>query len=346
MSHQDIKPRRMDQVDKRKIYRIYEEWPRFATEAWEQHVDYPSGNFDRVVYLAIGGSAAAGDIISDWMLSSGGLEFSVFKGDLPRLKMENTLVMACSASGNTEETIRMAERVKKLTSKIAVISSGGKLERFAKRNRFPFVKIPLMIAPRYTLSYVLFASIAVLREASVVNRAGSEVTETISSMKGMARRISSSVPTTKNPSKQLARLLANSRPKIYGSSIAKGVATRFKNSLNENAKMHAAVAYAPDLFHNEVESWETDHGGRFLPVVLRHDRESLCEKTGIERLLKILNSKGVIAEQVRGVGKSSLSQLVSMAYLLDFAAYYAAIVRGIDPFEIQIIDRLKGIRPT
>jgi glucose/mannose-6-phosphate isomerase len=279
------------------------------------------------------------------MLSAGGIEFSVFKGDLPRVKMDNTLVIACSASGNTEETIRMAEMAKKRTSKIAVISSGGKLEKFAERNRFPYVKIPLMIAPRYTLSYVLFSSLAVLREASVITRAGNEVAETISSMKRMARRISSSVPTARNPSKQLARLLANSTPKIYGSSITKGVATRFKNSLNENAKMHASVAYAPDLFHNEIESWETEPSGRFLSVVLRHGRESLYEKTRMERLLKILKSKGVIAEQVGGSGKSSLSQLVSMAYLLDFAAYYAAIVRGIDPFEIQMIDRLKGIQP-
>jgi hypothetical protein len=44
----------MDRVDSRRIYRIYEEWPRFASEAWEEHVDCPSGNFDRVVYIAIG----------------------------------------------------------------------------------------------------------------------------------------------------------------------------------------------------------------------------------------------------------------------------------------------------
>lgn len=334
----------MDQVDKRRIYRVYEGWPRFAAEAWEQQVSCPPGRFDRVVYLAIGGSAAAGDIISDWMLSSGEAELSVFKGDLPRLRVENTLVIACSASGNTEETIRMAERIRKRTSKIAVISSGGRLEGFAKRNRLPYVRIPLMVAPRYTLSYVLFASLAVLREASVIKSADREVAETISSMKKIASKISSSVPIARNPSKQLARLLANSRPKIYGSSITKGVATRFKNSLNENAKMHASAAYAPDLFHNEVESWETELGGRFLPVVLRHGRESFYEKTNIGRLLKILTGKGVKTKQVWGLGKSSLSQLVSMAYILDFAAYYTAIERGIDPFEIQLIDRLKGVR--
>ncbi len=334
----------MDQVDKRKIYTIYEDWPRFATEAWEQRVSCPSGRFDRVVYLGIGGSAAAGDIISDWMLSTGGAELSVFKGDLPRLKVENALVIACSASGNTEETVRMAERINKRTSKIAVISSGGRLERFAKRNRLPFVRIPLLVAPRYTLSSVLFASLAVLREASVIKKADSEVTETISAMKKIASRISSSVPITRNPSKQLARDLANSKPKIYGSSVTKGLATRFKNSLNENAKMHVTAAYAPDLFHNEVESWEREHAGHFLPVVLRHSRESSYEKTNIDRLVKILAGKGVKTKQVSGLGKSSLSQLVSMAYSLDFAAYYAAIERGVDPFEIQLIDKLKGVR--
>lgn len=336
----------MDRVDRRRIYTVYEDWPRFASEAWEQRVSCPDGTFDRVVYLAIGGSAAAGDIISDWMLSSGGPELSVFKGDLPRVRIENTLVIACSASGNTEETIRMAEKMKKRTSKIVVISSGGRLERFGKRNGISCVRIPLMVAPRYTLSYVLFASLAVLREASVIKNAGSEVAETISSMEKVSKRISSSVATPKNPSKQLARLLANSRPKIYGSSITKGVATRFKNSLNENAKMHASTAYAPELFHNEVESWETERGGRFLPVVLRHGGESVYERTKFERLLKVLASKGIRTERVAGQGKSSLSQLVSMTYLLDFAAYYTAIERGIDPFEIEIIDRLKGLRAT
>ncbi len=336
----------MDQVDRRRIYTVYEDWPRFASEAWEQKVNCPSGGFDRVVYLAMGGSAAAGDIISDWMLSSGGAELSVFKGDLPRVRVEKTLVVVCSASGNTEETLSMAEKMKKRTSKIVVISSGGRLESFAKRNGISYVRIPLMVAPRYTLSYVLFASLAVLREASVIRRVGGEVAETIRSMEKVSRRSSSSVPASRNPAKRLALLLANSRPKIYGSSITKGVATRFKNSLNENAKMHASTAYSPDLFHNEVESWETEHGGRFLPVLLRHGRESLYERTKFDRLLKILANKGIRTEHVVGQGKSSLSQLVSMTYLLDFAAYYTAILRGIDPFEIEIIDRLKGLGAT
>jgi hypothetical protein len=46
--------------------------------------------------------------------------------------------------------------------------------------------------------------------------------------------------------------------------------------------------------------------------------------------------------EIWGKGKGNLAQLVTLDYQVDFATYYAAILRGVDPLSIKLIDRLKS----
>jgi len=144
----------------------------------------------------------------------------------------------------------------------------------------------------------------------------------------------------RNPSKRLAASVWNSTPKIYGSTVTRGVAYRFKNALNENAKKHALADSTPELFHNEIEAWDGDVKG-FTPVFLRHSREPRGEGTRIDSMIKILRRSRVKTVEERGSGRTPLGELSTLTYLLDFASYYVAIANGRDPYPTPLLDALK-----
>ena len=112
-------------------------------------------------------------------------------------------------------------------------------------------------------------------------------------MKKVAPSLASNSPISQNPSKQCAQLVAPSGvlPKIYGSSVTKSVAERFKTCLNENAKMNAAWDSGPELFHNEVECWETPER-KMVPIFLRHTAEPKYERMRFDSFIDILGHEG------------------------------------------------------
>jgi glucose/mannose-6-phosphate isomerase len=329
--------------DPRKVYELYESWPARAEEALKLRVDVPEKNYERVAYLAVGGSATAGDIISDWLLSSGGVEVSVFRGSLPKLNLEKTLVIICSTSGDTVETLRMAETVRRREAQVVTISHDGKLKEMAEKEGLAHVEIALAKAPRYSLPYSLFASISVLRSASLLDGIEWEVDDAVSTLKNVGKTISVAAGGEQNVAKQVALKVGRKQPCIYASSVTKSVARRYKNSLNENAKMHARFDSAPDIFHNEVEAWENKDEGQ-QPILLRRSSDPSFESRAMDAFDEILRSRGLDPIRVDATGEANLSQLMSLCYSLDFSSYYSAILNQVEPFEISLIDRLKKSR--
>jgi glucose/mannose-6-phosphate isomerase len=344
MPQDSLSPQAIARADPKNIYRVFEAWPRFAEQESSISVEIGSRHFDRVIYVANGGSASAGDLIADWLLASGGLEVSVYKGYLPKVNLARAFVLVCSTSGSTEETILLMRKLSARKATMVAISSGGKLQQLAMELKVPHITIPIEMAPRYSLPHVLFAAIAALRSAGLIGeKRWREVKEAIDSMKKIAPSLASNSPTSQNPSKQIAQLVAPSGvlPKIYGSSVTKGVAERFKTCLNENAKMNASWDSGPELFHNEVESWETPEK-KMVPIFLRHTAEPKYERIRMDSFIDILGMKGIRSLELWGKGKGNLAQLVTLDYLTDFATYYAAIIRGVDPSSIKLIERLKS----
>ena len=330
-------------VDPRRIYELYDRWPSDVEDALKIQVEVPRKKYERVIYLAVGGSATAGDIISDWFLSSGGIEVSVFRGNLPKVSLENALVIFCSTSGDTEETLQMARTVVRKHPDMVAISAGGKLKELAEKEGIVHVGIRLSKAPRYTLPYSLFAAVATLRSASLLDGIEWELGETVSNLKRTSRDIERAVPTGRNASKQIAGIAARGEPCIFATSVTRSVARRFKTCLNENAKMHATYNSAPDFLHNEVEEWEQPDG-RLQPIFIQREGDPAAQVKSREAFIRILEKKGVEVGRVLGKGKGNLSQLMNLCYTLDVASYYTGLLRGVDPFPIRLIDELKRSR--
>jgi len=343
MGQDKLSPEEIVRVDPRRVYELYDHWPADVEDALKIQVDVPRKKYNRVIYLAVGGSATAGDIISDWFLSSGGVEVSVYRGNLPRVSLEDALVIVCSTSGDTEETLEMARTVSERHPDMVAISSGGKLKEMAIKEGIVHVGIRLSKAPRFTLPYSLFAAVATLRSASLLEGIEWELDETVSNLKRTSSEIGTTVPTRENASKRIAEVAARGEPCIYATSVTRSVARRFKTSLNENAKMHATYNTSPDVMHNEVEEWEVPDS-RLQPIFLQRAGDPASEVRSREAFVGILEKKGVKVGRVQAKGKGNLSQLMNLCYTLDVASYYTGVLRGVDIFPIRLIEDLKRTR--
>ena len=336
----DLSVTRARRVDKAGVYASFDSWPEMAEKGAIASPALKSGTFSRAVFLGMGGSASAGDIVADWLSIRQEPSFVVYKGFIPETDLSGALAIACSASGNTKETIQMLELAVKRGATAVTISSGGELEKISKRLQAPHVQGPAVLAPRYILPFLVFALVSCLNESFQMRSVDSEVRSALSDMRRLSGKIGIRVPLQRNQSKRLALAVLKCTPVVYGSTVTRGAAYRFKNSLNENAKKHALADYAPELFHNEVETWEGGEAG-FLPVFLRHSKEPESERRRFNVMQETLSKDGVDSLQVRGDGGSDLGELITMVYKLDVASYFTAIALGIDPLPTRMLSTIK-----
>ena len=120
----------------------------------------------RVVFMGMGGSAIAGSIIKDICPH---LELIVERNYFPSATIdENTLLIICSYSGNTEETLSYYNHASSLTNNIFGITSGGKLLELLKKENRNHCILPSGYPPRSILGYVLTVLIGLLDEEGLL----------------------------------------------------------------------------------------------------------------------------------------------------------------------------------
>lgn len=326
-------------IDPSKVHKTYEKWPIMARSGFNIELDLPRAGFRKAYVLGMGGSAAGGEIIASWLSDRPEFEVATFKGRLPIGSMSDVLAIACSASGQTEETIEMMETAVQRSATTVSVSSGGKLMEVSKKLRVPHVMMPEVVAPRYMLPFIIFSCLSIINEGLGLG-CEDEAENALKEMEVEGQAVGINTPASENPSKQLALSILEKTPVIYGSMSTRGAGIRFKNLLNENAKIHAIFDGLPDAFHNEVEAWE-DPSVDFAPVLLRHPSETERDKEGADLMMRILSELRKNPIEIKGRGKSNLAQLLTMVYRLDVASYYAAIGIGRDPFPTRLMDRFK-----
>lgn len=102
-----------------------------------------------VVISGLGGSAIGGDLLRSLTLAESRVPVFVNRDyGIPAYVGPDTLFIASSYSGNTEETLSAFELAANAGTRILCISSGGELTRRAAESGIPAVRIPGGPAPR------------------------------------------------------------------------------------------------------------------------------------------------------------------------------------------------------
>ena len=130
---------------------------------------------------------------------------------------------------------------------------------------------------------------------------------------------------------------------MYGEGLTAPVARRWKTQLNENAKAAAFFAELPEVDHNEVEGWAGGGpAGPLAHVVMLRDHQA-DERMGRRFALTadVLAEHGIAVERLETRGASPLARVFSLVALGDHVSFYLALLRGVDPTPVDVIQRLK-----
>ena len=301
-------------------------------------------DIDRVVIVGMGGSAIGGDLIRSLAQSESRVPVIIHRDyGMPAFVDDWTLLIASSYSGNTEEVLSAFEPALKTGARKLVMTTGGKLQEMAESGNVPVFSIEYKAQPRAALGFSIMPVLAVLQNLGLLSDKSSDVDETVKILEGLSAKLDEKSPLSSNPAKQLAGRLHGRLPVVYGAGIAAEAAHRWKTQINENSKTWAFYEVFPELNHNATVGFpfppEVAQKIRviLLPSPLFNERVSLRYEVTTE----LLEKAGVGYEYVDSEGKSALAQMMSLVLMGDFTSYYLAILYGIDPSPVEVINYLK-----
>ena len=344
-------------LDDRQLFKRYDregmltclhEMPRLCHQAWQMAMDFDLppdyARVNKVVILGMGGSAIGGELVSSLALSEAKLPILICRDyHLPALVDAETLVIASSYSGTTEETLSSFEQALETGAKKLAITTGGKLKTMAEKRDIPVFSFAYKAQPRAALPFMFIPLLCFLQRLGIIGDKSSDVADTAQVLQGLSSKIDEGVLLSQNPAKQLAGRLYNRLPVIYGADIVSGVARRWKTQLNENSKAWAFYDVFPELNHNSVVGYQfpAELAANTVVVLLRSALLSEQIKLRYQATCQLLEQAKIDYQIVDGIGASSLAQIMSLVLFGDYTSYYLAMLNKIDPSPIKAIDFLK-----
>ena len=324
------------------------ELPMQCKEAWQAAMSFnlPAdyAGVDKVIVLGMGGSAIGGDLVRSLAQAESKIPVIVHRDyGLPSFVDEKTLVIASSYSGNTEETLSGFEPALKTKAKKLAMTTGGKLQKLAEAHNVPIFKIEYKAQPRAALGFSFLPTLGVLQKLGFLKDKSADVAETVQVLEKLSAKLDEKSPLSTNPAKQLAQRLYGCLSVIYGAGIAAEAAHRWKTQINENGKAWAFYEIFPELNHNATVGYPfpPEIAQKIRVILLRSPLFNERVKLRYDVTCELLKRAGVAYEFVDSEGKSALSQMMSLVMTGDFTSYYLAILYGVDPSPVEVINYLK-----
>ncbi len=320
------------------MYAIYDRWPEIAKNAYNSY--QPAVNFknvNHIVFAGMGGSGAIGDILFS-ILSKTSIHVTLVKGYiLPKTVDSNTLVVISSVSGNTVETLTVLDSANKMGCKIIAFSDGGKVEEYCVNQKIEYRKITQHLSPRSSFTEFMYSILKALEPLLPIDN--QDVLESIEQLANLCKIISSKNLSENNPSLKLAEWI-NGIPMIYYPWGLQAAAIRFKNALQENAKIHVIAEDVLEASHNGIVSWEKP--SNVQPIMLEGDEDYIKTKDRWKIIREYFKENNIDYKEVFSIKGNILSKLINLIYLLDYCSIYRAVLSEIDPTPIRSIDFIKN----
>jgi glucose/mannose-6-phosphate isomerase len=311
---------------------------RVESASLERH-DSPGG----LVVAGMGGSAIGG-ALARAALGDRAMRPIVIARDygLPAWTTPDTTVLCASYSGNTEETLAAFEAAGALGARRIVSTTGGKLANAARADGVPVIPLPGGFQPRAAVAYSLVVALEVAALCGASDGQHCEIDVAAAHAEALVTEWGPEGP-EESLAKELARGLHGTIPQIAGSGLTAPIAYRWKTQLNENAKLPSFSNEFPELDHNEIVGWEgAAELGRFSAVFLDDSDLHPRVRQRIELTRGLIAADAAATYRVETIGESPIERLVSLVLLGDLVSLYLAVLRGVDPGPVAVIERLKG----
>lgn len=301
------------------------------------------GDFLNIVYGAMGGSALGALLSQSW--PGFRVPFEVCRQyDVPFYVGQKTLFIAASYSGNTEETLEALSKAEQKGAVIAVVAGGGQLAEIARSKNYPLAMIPKVEQPRFAALYGLKAIVDLLAPSGLLlaDQPGEQLVKTSSFLSEAVKSWLPTVPTDQNPAKKLALELAGKSPVIYAGPLLSPAAYKWKISFNENAKNVAWWNQLPEFNHNEFIGWGSHPVDKPYAVIdLRSNLEHPRVQKRFEVTERLLSGLRPAPNVVQAQGENALEELLWAVVFGDFVSIYLALLNGLNPSPVDLVEKFK-----
>jgi len=308
------------------------------------NADNDGRKITNIAVAGMGGSALVALFVKSWLKSELTVPFEIVRSyDLPNSVDRSTLVIISSYSGNTEETINCLEQAKVRGSQIAIIASGGQLIDQANANQIANIVLPVGFQPRMAMIYMLCSIIVILAHFNIVSDDKvNEIADVSNWLKSESDKWAGNVPTNTNYAKQLALQAVGKTAVFFSGTFSFPAAYKWKTCFNETAKNLAFLCEFPEFNHNEILGWTShpiEKPFAIFDIISNLEHPQILKRFEIsDRLLSGQRPKSTV---INLAGDSEIKQLLWGSILADFVSIYVAVLNGVSPMSVQLIEKLK-----
>ena len=336
-------------IDKSNMFDVLKNFPSQVDDALNIAGSVNLDLFDatgirNIIIAGLGGSAIGGDLIRSY--TNYEIKFPVYINrnyHLPEYASANTLVIVSSYSGNTEETISVYEEAISKGCKIICVSSGGRVEKIASKNKHILIKVPGGLQPRCAIGYSFFSLLILFIRLGFISERENEIIRTNALLKENSEKFAA-YKSENNPALDIAKIIQNHLPVIYSSvDILDVVNLRWRGQISENAKILAYGNFYPEMNHNELVGWECNRDvmKKIIVIMLRDGDDNYRILRRMDITKKTIEKYSAEVLEIYGAGKSKLERIFDLIYLGDWVSYYLAILNNVDPTPVEVIANLK-----
>tara|TARA_R110001599_G_scaffold150929_2_gene335177 strand:- start:32565 stop:33614 length:1050 start_codon:yes stop_codon:yes gene_type:complete len=337
----------INKVDSGNMWGLISSFPNHWNEVMKLTEDITlnidSAKIRNICFAGMGGSAIGADLIRAYSLKSCPHPVQVNRHyEVPNYINEDTLFIACSFSGNTEETLTALSSALEKGAQVIGVTSGGTLKKQAIEHEFDYIQIPGGMPPRAALAYSFVPLFRIFQTLGFLDEPNSVLNDTYNLLRD---GVSKFTDVDDNDALALARELNESLPIIYSDALLmEPVNLRWRGQIEENSKMLVYGNLIPEMNHNEIVGWEhiAHLAGRLTVVMLKDQDDNPRVSKRMEIVKELVMDQALSVIEISTIGNSRLERMFSLVQLADWVSMYLALLNEIDPTPIAKIDILKS----
>jgi glucose/mannose-6-phosphate isomerase len=339
----------MKNLDPQDLLGAIDRLPDQLEEAWKTGQGFPLPDSlrkaKRIVIAGMGGSAIGGSMLAAYASPLSAAPIVAWRGySLPAwARGPDTLVIASSHSGNTEETLSAYQSALENKCSLLALTTGGKLAADAEKDGVPVWKFAHHGQPRSAVGYTFALPCAVAARLEWIPDPSTEIAAAAAAMRLQRKEIGAGSPTAGNAAKRMAEKWAGKSVIVFGADYLAPIARRWKGQVSEIAKAWSQFEELPELDHNTVAGTAQPKEviDRAVVVFLRSNFNHPRNVRRIDITRKLFSRQGWRTEVIDAAGEEPLSQIYACLHFGDYAAFYLAMLYSTDPDPVAAIEDLK-----